>query len=323
VMNSNASLLARLRRVKSLALHPYLGIYHLEGEFSGAPLHILVADDGFVLDYIRGLAFPNGCNQTKKGFVSAFRAMDLGRSNADMVIVGANHLLLPRYEGLGFKFAPRFVRLDLRIYDTPARMIDNLPASAREDLRRNARRMMAQGFEYEVTSDKDWFDLFYYDMYRPYAENLFGELARVHPYAMVKRDFERGIGVSIKRDGNPVAGAVSYFRDSTMVNWWKGMLHGDHSYTRVGASMALYYYRIELASMHGCKMADFGYSAPFLSDGALNYKLKWGMEVAKADNSRGVYAITAPGRTEQAMRFLRANRFFCLTDRGVELCDDF
>jgi hypothetical protein len=322
-MSSDASLLTRWRRLKSLIRRPFLGVYRLEGDFAGEPLSILVADDGSTLGYIRALAFPAGCSQSRKGLVSVFRAMELGRSNADLVVVGGSQLLIDRYKRAGFSFAPKAVRVELSIYDEPDVMVERLPRPARKDLRRSIRRMQEQSFSYEVTNDEQWFDMFYHEMYKPYAENKFGDLARIESYGMLKRDFMRGMGVSISRNGDPVAGGISWVEDTTMVNYWRGILHGDQVVAHEGASLALYYYRIHLAFAMGCKVADFGYSAPFVSDGVLSYKLKWGMKVETSNNSRRVYAIAAPARTEQALRFLRANPFYSLTDKGVGLCDDF
>jgi hypothetical protein len=322
-MSTRTSFRVRAERLKSLIRRPLLPVYLLEGEFQGGRLRVVVADDGATLGYFRRLAFPVGSSLSRRGVVSAFRAADLASSDADLVVIGANHFLLGRYAGRGFSFAPKYVQLQLSVYDEPDVMIDKLRGSGREDLKRNVRRMLEKGFDWEVTKKDEWFDLFYYRMYKPFAENKHGELARVHDYRAIRKDFRRGAGISITRDGNPVAGAITYIEDSTMFNPSKGILHGDDSIARDGASVALYYYCIRLAHSSGCKTADFGFSSPFLSDGTLSYKLKWGMGVPDLDDSKGVYAIASPGRTEQAVKFLRANRFFCLTPRGIEVCNDY
>ncbi|MDO8587683.1 MAG: GNAT family N-acetyltransferase [Armatimonadota bacterium] len=312
----------RAKWLKSLIRRPLLTLYSLDGEFQGKQLRILLADDGATLGYFRRLAFPNGSTLSRKGVISALRAPELCRSDADLVVVGANHLLTPRYAAYGFSLAPRFVRLRLFVYDSPDAMIDKLDIAARHDLRRNVRRMMEKGFTCELTNDDRWLDLFYYDMYKPYAENRHGELARVHSYRAIRKVFRRGAGLSIKREGQPVAGSLVDMHDGILFHPCGGILHGDQALARDGASVALYYYSIQLAHSQGCKTADFGYSPPFTSDGALSYKLKWGMGVVDCDNSLGLYAIAAPGNSEAAVEFLRANRFYCLTARGIELCDE-
>jgi len=323
-MNTETSPVVWAKRVKSLIRRPMLPVYSVEGDFQGERLRMLVADDGGTLGYIRRLTFPKESNTRRIGSVSALKAQDLARrGGADLVVVGANHLLLSRYIGSDFLFAPRFVRLSLYVYDSPDVMVDKLRGSARDDLKRNIRRMMEKDYSYEVTTDQTWFDLFYYRMYRPYALSRHGDLARVHKYGTIRKDFRRGAGISIQREGSPVAGAIAYTSGDTMFNPCKGILDGDQTLGREGASVALYYYGLHLAHSRGCKMADFGYSPPFLSDGALSYKLKWGMDILNRDDSNGVYAIATPGRTEQALRFLRANRFYCLTARGIDLCDEF
>lgn len=81
--------------------------------------------------------------------------------------------------------------------------------------------------------------------------------------------------------------------------------------------------RIAVLHSKGCGSCDFGQSKHIASDGVLRFKLNWGMHIMNVDDGTGVYALANPGtENEAADRFLCENKFFHITKRGIELCED-
>jgi hypothetical protein len=283
----------------------------------------IIADDGSALGYFRNLMFPNGAETVKMGVTPSVTAPSLAASDADIVIVAANQLLLRLYDGHCFHFLPKWIRLFLPVTGHPDEMLEKLTGQAGGAIRRNVKKMKASGFSYELTNDPAWFDRFYYNMYRPYALRRFGDMAAIDRYGKMLNHFKEGSGLVIKQNDEPVGAVVVVVRDKILYFYRVGMSDGDDSHTRDGASTAMYYYTALLAHEWGCEGADFGHSRPFLTDGVLRYKLKWGMKVLNIDDGIGLYAVTAPGRTEQALKFLSLNRFYQLADGAISLCDDY
>jgi hypothetical protein len=316
-MITRASLGTRVIRLKSLIRRPLLTMYALQGQINDGSFTTLLADDGDSLDYFRCLVYGNHCDTFRKGVVSSLGARRLGQSNADLVIVATNRSLAEHYRNAGFHIVPKHVKLRLPINGSPDEIIAGLPPSAREDIRRNLRRAQADAFTCEVTHDEAWFDTFYNRMYAPFAAQRHGCLAIVYPYSKVKELFSLGAGMVIKKDGEPVGAALFRIHNSNFETPFLGVMGGDVSMARDGICLALYYNAIRLAYEYGCSSVDFGYSRPFLSDGSLRYKLKWGMIAEDTNVHVGVYAIFVPGTTEASRYFGASKRFFELTPEGV------
>jgi hypothetical protein len=313
------SLRTRAIRLKSLIRRPLLTLYALQGRVGGSHFNTLVADDGTALDYFRCLIYGEQCSVSRKGVIPTLGACRLSCSSADLVVVAANRMLTEPYRRAGFYIVPRQVDLRLPVTGTPEDVISGLPPSAREDIRRNLRRAQANGYTCEVTRDEAWFDTFYHRMYVPFAAQRHGCQAMVYPYRRVKELFLLGAGMMIRRNAEPVGGALFCVEDTTFETPFLGIMNGDVALSRDGVCLALYYNAIRLAHELGCSSIDFGYSRPFLSDGALRYKLKWGMVPRDTKVHVGVFAMIAPGPTEAALRFLEANRFFEIVDDGIRL----
>ncbi|MDO8684042.1 MAG: hypothetical protein Q7N50_11235 [Armatimonadota bacterium] len=310
-------------RAKSLVRRPTLEVYSLEGEYGGDQLRMLVADDGSTFQYFRSLAYSNEARVSRLGRISSVLAPRLAGENADIVVIGANQLLLGLYDRSVFHFAPKWVRMFLPIWERPDVMLKSLPGSSRNSVERMVRRAMKKGFDYEVTTDIRWFDRFYYEMYKPYVAHKYGDLAVLEGYSKIKRKFLQGAGLAVRHNGEDVGGVILAPAGSLLYFYRVGIMSGDDQLVKEGTSTALYYYTLLLAHSWGFSGVDFGHTRPFLSDGVLRYKMKWGMRVLGRDDCIGVFAIAAPTRSEAGARFLSENRFFHFTESGVKLCDEY
>lgn len=302
-----------------LARHPMLDLYTVEGETDGSSLTMLVADDGSTLPYISSVVFPSGAVIRRKGSICALKAHCLIDRKADLIVVGANRLLLRNYARRGFHLIPKWINPYLPLTDHPDALIDKLDKSPKRDITRNLKKAEANGFDYEVTADPAWFDNFYNDMYVPYAQKRYGELAQIDSYERVKQAYTKGAGIIVKQHGKHVGGTIVYAQRNVMRNPYVGISDGDETVAREGASRVLYYYAMLLAHSWGCEGVNFGSTRPFLSDGVLKYKLKWGMQVRHDELSTAVFALAAPGLTKPAQKFLETNPFFRLTKQGYEI----
>lgn len=311
------------KRVKSLIRRPLLPLYALQGDYDGSELTALVVDDGSTLAYIRDLLFDGCCAISKKTSISLVAASRLTCSGADIVVVGANQCLAGLYRSRGFHLVPKLIRLYLPTIDHPDDIVLDLRDNGRKDIWRNVRKMKSDGYAYELARDPKWFDHFFHEMHVPFALQRYGSMAAVERYARLKQEYSRGAGLVVKKAGQTVGGTIIYGCGKTLVNSCIGIPDGDLSVAKAGSSLALYYYVMLHAHLSGYAGVDFGHSRSFLSDTALSYKLRWGMTPLNVDDSIGVFAITAPQRTEQAVKFLSTNRFFEINDEGIGLCNDY
>ena len=309
------------RRLKSLIRRPLLPLYSLNGQYEGDPLRVLIADDGSALTYFRDLIFHGDAEVSRRGAVPSVLAPRLASADSDIVIVAANQFLLSLYRGRDFHFLPKWMRVYLPVWDHPDVMLKAMTGSTACTVRKNLRKAMSSGFTCELKDDVSWFDRFYSEIYRPYALNRFGDHAVTDDYSKMRNIFQHGMGIELQKDGE-IAGGVVIVRSNRVLYCYRLGLADTDRTNREGGSVALYYYMMLLAHSWGCSGLDLGHSRPFASDGVLRFKLKWGARPLDADNGIGVFALAAPRRTPQAMRFLQANPFYEMRNRRVVLCDE-
>jgi hypothetical protein len=317
----DVSLKNRCKRFGSLLRHFLLRTYTVETIFDGERINLLIADDGTTLCCFREL-LPEGSKIRAVGWINALNGPGLNRSDADVVIVGANQLLTGLYEKHGFRIVPKWVKLYLPVREEPYSRLYNKGRQARKYFKWMIKKSADAGFECEISTDRAVFDHFYHKMYRPYALQRFGERAVVYDYAIVDRSFKRGAVAIVKQNGKSIAGTVIYRRGDVLHLPHTGVVEDGMEAVRAGAAFALDYYLAHYAHSEGCSFVDFGHSRPFLLDGTLKYKLNWHMNVLPDDDSMGVFAIISPNNSPQAAKFLAAHPHFHLAEGRCTLSDD-
>lgn len=312
----------RIKRMLSLIRHPLLSIYRLDGTFDDEKLSVIVADDGATLEYIQRLLFPHGASRKKIGAISALQAHTLINSTADIVIVGANLNLRDNFTNSGFHLIPKWLCLYLPVSEDPDERIESFDRATRKYFRRLVRKMDESGFSCEVTTDPEWLETFYRDMYTPYARNRHGENAIIHPKSKIQKAFDKGGGVIVKKNDEMVGGVIIYRKGPILYMPHVGILNGDVALARDGATSSLDYCVVHLSHFLKCKYMHFGHTRPFLSDGVLLYKLNWHMEVRQDDDGISAFAVATPGNTSIAQDVLRSHPYFYLSGNEVRLFDD-
>ncbi|MEN6521531.1 MAG: hypothetical protein ABFD46_10350 [Armatimonadota bacterium] len=312
------------KRFVSLARHGTLALYRLEGEYCGNHMRVIIADDGSTLNYMKKLIFSDEPVISHIGTISAFSGPGLAHADADIVIAGANHMLLGAYSKQGFYIVPKWIRLFVPIWNHPDTMYSrlDLDRAIRKYFRRLARTIETMDYSFSVTVDPGWFNYFYYRMYLPYARRRHQDLAIIHSYNTVQQNFSRGMGVTIMKDEKPLGGGIVICEGKTISFRHMGMVDGSIEASRDGASSALDYFVVRFGYSRGCDQMNFGHTRAFTSDGVLRYKLMWQARVENDDDAISAFAISTPGTTPQALEFLSENRFFQLTPEGVRLYDE-
>lgn len=296
----------------SLIRHLMLNIYSVEGEFEGSEMRTLVADDGSTLDYIAQLMFPSGASISKKGRISALNGPSLVNREVDLVVAGANRLLADSYVLRGFCIIPKWVQLSLPVVEDPYARLSAFGRPTRSYFNRKMHKIQDAQFECEVVKEQFWFSRFYQEMYKPYVVQRFNDNAVVYEPGTLKKFFDKGFLIIARKNGEPVAGEIVHWEGNTLNTPFIGILNGDMELVKEGAMFALHYYLAEKAYSWGGAYINFGLSRPFLSDGTLQYKLQWHMDVELFDDVANVFAVAAPNSTPQAMKFLDTNPHFLM-----------
>ena len=173
-------------------------------------------------------------------------------------------------------------------------------------------KIKRNGFQYQVVKDEKWLRFFYQRMYLPHLEKHYGKLALVTSYAEIESRYRRYDGkiFFVKDGGDYVAGMVLIHTAKGVVMDKVAVLDGDDRHLRSGASAALYYYCIRYLLEAGERFFWLGGSRPFLNDGVLNYKQKWGLEVH--GRHRHFFFLWPVKLDAAVMEFLAGNPFIFL-----------
>ncbi len=183
-----------------------------------------------------------------------------------------------------------------------------------ESVKSDLRRIRKNQLEYVVTKDPKQFDDFYHHMYVPHITQAHGRSAFIWRLEAMARKFEECELLLVRRKEQSIAGILISYANPTPRLWTLGVLNGDRKYLKEGAIAALVCFTFEHLARTGHRVADIGLTRPFLGDGGLRYKKKWGATIVGASSGCFVLEILSP--TPGACAFLRSHPFiFC--DRGA------
>jgi hypothetical protein len=132
----------------------------------------------------------------------------------------------------------------------------------------------------EVLTDLNALKFFYEKMYFPYIKKRYGDSAVIQSFNYFEKKFlKKGELVFIKLNDEYVSAALCEM--SNKVYFFKKVGVLNESLVKEGALSATYYFAILRAKEKNAKYIDFGLSRPFLSDGVLRHKRKWGTQICE------------------------------------------
>lgn len=293
------------RRIRGLYRKSQVHVYVLKGleKNSKQPLNMLYS--GYQRDrhFIANLVYGADYQETKLGhypIAKVIRMSDEGRNYDLTLITGKKELLNPRGSGNTY-FIPRWIGGATSIGEALERTkkIGNI----REDLR----KIRKHKFQYVISNDPQDYESFYTNMYIPYVTKTYGESAITMAHKEMQECQKSADLLQIQCDDEIIAGVILLHENDHIRGWSLGVKNGERQYVKWGAIAAMYYFQLQYALGKGYKNFHFGGSRPFLKDGVLQFKKKWGMEVF--DSTDEGFITTILNRTEAVNAFLQNNPF--------------
>lgn len=159
-----------------------------------------------------------------------------------------------------------------------------------EKVKSDIRRIRKNHLGYRVTRDPREFERFYHTMYLPYIKRVYGD----HAFLMTYEDMQAAIAQCelflITQDGQDVAGGILVYEETECARSWSvGVKDGDIGWVKAGALSALQHFQTQYLLDKGVIRLHCGASRPFLNDGALRFKKKWGAGIV--DRTEKWFAI--------------------------------
>ncbi len=172
-------------------------------------------------------------------------------------------------------------------------------------------------FSCRISKDLKDLDLFYNDMYVPHLRNKFQSLAYIDSYEEIKNMFLQGFLLLIEEGDQSVAGVLCDIRHNTLICRRTGILHGNETYIRKGASSAQYYYSLRFALEQGLSTVDLLRSRPFLNDGVYNTKRRWGARISPDTRSDTWVFFFIPWYSRKVVSFFESNPTISFIDNKM------
>jgi hypothetical protein len=147
----------------------------------------------------------------------------------------------------------------------------------RQTLRADHNKLQKNGLTYVMSDNIEDYRWYYDHIYLPYVNALFGHLSAPARFRKIEEAMPNLALMLIKKDGKTVAGQILVLQGKKARGWTMGLLNGDRALARIGALAALYIFGFQELSKRGIESYNLGGSRPFINDGVLQYKRKWGM----------------------------------------------
>lgn len=268
---------------------------------SGLPLTLAFSGQLESKCYITHLVFADDCRERRRR-VWRWRVERLAngrRARYALAIVERQHR--PAHGRPGTFLIPCWVGGDIDVA-VAERRIRTTP-----HLKPDLRRIHKYRLSYAVERAPEQLLRFYDEMYVPYIRNVYGARTFLVSRAEFSAHLPNLEVVMVLRDGEAVAGGTLLYEAGQVRAWCMGVKNGDRRYVREGAIAAIYRYQIAHLASAGRARLHLGASRPFLNDGVLAFKRKWGMRAA--DRMAKWFQLTCPRHCEAGRAFLAHNPF--------------
>jgi len=179
-------------------------------------------------------------------------------------------------------------------------------------VKRDVRHVRSSRFAYRTTHDPRAIERFFLDMYLPYIRRTHGDGAVVATLDEFKREADKGAELLlVDQDGKSVAGVLLGLDDPARMEALElGVLGADRGLVKAGALAAIYYFSLLFAANRGFSRLFLGGARPFLNDGPLQYKKKWGLRITGRLRTMPDVWVFRPYPASTAVQsFLRNNPF--------------
>ena len=198
---------------------------------------------------------------------------------------------------------PLFVSSYVDLLKSEEVFLSKLPASALDDLR----KIRANKLTFEICSDIDWINEFYFCYHKPSIELRHGEVGYVWPLHKIKQIMSRGAGefIIISSFGQRIGAVLNETKNNNYYLRCIGWLNGDAVLRKSGLIAALYWYSMQRARQLGLNGVHLGGSPSCVEDGLLQYKSKWSASLTQVETrqiSKKSFLLLNP--THQATRRL-------------------
>lgn len=280
-------------------------VWYLEGtgRVAGLRLSMVFAGHPPSKNYFAHLAFERGYSERFLGEVWLWNVRRVGlRRQSDLIVTHewtASRESSTRRKGFCM---PCWIGTEIEI----GRAAELCRTS--ENIKSDVRRLIRNGLTYEITKNPVAMENFYSSMYVPYVERAHGGRTMLTPWEEFATELDRAELMLLRKDGEIIAANLLVDLGGGRARTRAvGVKDGDQEYVKLGAVAALYYFEIMHLREQGYDKLHYGASRPFLKDGVLGFKKKYGARIV--DKDRRIFRMRVTRYSDGVKAFLRNNPF--------------
>jgi hypothetical protein len=277
---------------------------------SGQELSIIYAGRTTDKNYFIDLIFGNCFKQNyigRKWLWNVLKTTKQNNQSCSISIVETSHKLIKLSKKMNCFYIPSWISGQ---FDMP--LDKDYFIKKNTSIRSDIKKIDKNQLSYAVTRDVFQLENYYYNMHVPFIKKAFGDRAYISDYNEVKRDFIKQTVYKdlllIKKDNDYIAGSLLDYNKKLAKIVILGIKEGNYEYVKDGAIGAIYYFSILFFEKLGCKRIELGLSRPFLEDGVLRYKRKWGQTLIP-QHMKSVFMVKMLSETEGLKGFFVNNPF--------------
>ncbi|HPG40752.1 MAG TPA: hypothetical protein PLP19_16715 [bacterium] len=252
-------------------------IWRLEGKCKGNDFQLCMYYLGTEVEknYLRHLWFETNLYEENLGRKYLWQIpsfISKVKSHCTLVVIECNALIKKIFKSKNDLFAPQWIN---GMIDIPLNIAND---SAYSDYR----RIRNNNLSYIITDRKEDFDNFYQTMYIPYSRLRFEDQNEEISYNTISKIIAAHNCklLVVKQDDLPMGGIIIIMYDNQPpFIWLLGIKNANLEFLKRGTVAALYYFSATYLAQQGYKKMFVGASRPFLNDGILKYKKKWGLYI--------------------------------------------
>jgi hypothetical protein len=288
----------------------YVTIFIIQGQEKNTKkdINIIYLSKNNTYSYLHEKLFSDGFRSKKIGKCLIWninKKLNFLSINYDALFIKSDMFFSNYFKKQGYIVIPELISYNL---DT-TKPIETITKNFKKSIKEDIRKIKKIGYTYEITQNLEKVKMFYYQMYHPYITNKYGKLTGISHYEFIKYLIKKDCKlILIKKNNEYLYGALFSTKKEKVKTYFSGVMNGKLNYMKKGLGATPYYFLILWTKENGYKSIDFGKTNPFLDDGLLRYKIKWGMNIKKPDiTSQNIIAFKIYDNNQGITNFLINN----------------
>ena len=175
-----------------------------------------------------------------------------------------------------FRFRARYQLLSQVVVEQVAYLPDSVETLLKggnyREMRRLLNRAQREGITYRFSQQKKDFDLFYYQMYKPYVQDRHGIFVEVISYELLWKEFQQGGLLMIYKEDQEIAASLVQSFGDFGIGFAGGVLETRSDFIPKKIFPLLVLFSLDWAINNGIKRFNMGNSYAYRNNGVFRFK---------------------------------------------------